>query len=252
MAVTEAEKAALKEEIVRERGYWSRFHEVLLERAPEFLEAYIRFQSAPTRSKVLPQKLCELVYIAIDFSVNHMYERGGRRHMDYALKAGATPEEVLQVVLLTTVVSAHHPVDLGLGILCDELGIGDEEAILDAEQEAAKRNYVATTGYWPATGNYMLATAPDFAQGYMAYGGAAWNAGPLSAKEKELIALAVCAAPTCLYEAGVRRHVGAALDAGATAAEISAVLQLSAALSVHTCTIGVPAFEDVTSGRLVE
>lgn len=250
--MTDAEKAALKEEIVRERGYWSRFHEVLLERAPEFLEAYIRFQSAPTRSKVLPQKLCELVYIAIDFSVNHMYERGGRRHVEYALKAGATPEEVLQTILLTTVVAAHNPVDLGLTILLDELGEASPRRGLDSELEAAKRDYVAATGHWPVSGDYMLAAAPDFARGYMAYGTAARNAGPLSAKEQELIALAVCAAPTCLFEAGIRRHVRGALDAGATAAEISTVLQLSAALSIHTCTIGVPAFDDVIDGKHVE
>ncbi|MCR5859919.1 hypothetical protein [Mesorhizobium sp. J428] len=37
--------------------------------------------------------------------------------MEHALKAGATPDELLQVVLLTTVLSAHHPIDLGLAIL---------------------------------------------------------------------------------------------------------------------------------------
>jgi len=249
--MTEAEKTELKAEIVRERGYWSRFHEVLLARAPEFLKAYLAFQAAPTRSKVLPQKLCEFIYIAVDLSVNHMYERGGRRHMEFALKAGATPDEILQVVLLTTVVAAHQPIDLGLAVLAEELGV-DVVNAMDAGPASVRENYLSVTRQWPDTGDLMLAISPDFAQAYAAYGVAAWQVGPLSTKDKELISLAICAAPTALHEAGIRRHVRAALAAGATPREIATVLQLSAAISVHTCTIGIPGFDDVMNGKFVE
>ncbi len=223
--MTDAEKQALKDEIVRERGYWAPFHAVLLERDPDFLKAYIAFQAAPSRSGVLPQKLCEFIYIAIDTSVNHMYERGGRRHMEFALKAGASEAEVLQVILLTTVLAAHHPIDLGLAILADRLGAQSARSLLDA--------------------------VPELARGYDAYHDAVWECGPLSRKEKELVALAVCAAPTCLHEPGMRRHIDGALEAGATAAEIAAVLQLAAALAIHTCTIAVPGFDDVVNGKTV-
>lgn len=222
-------KAALKERIVAARGYWARFHDVLLDRAPEFLEAYVAFQSGPTHSGVLSKKLCEFVYIAIDLSVNHMYERGGRRHMEHALKAGAAPEEILQVILLTTVLAARQPIDLGLKVLAQETSGETGEA---------------------AGGDLMDQIDPDLAQTYRGYAAAA--SGPLSAKERELVALAVCSAPTALYEDGVRRHVRAALAEGATPREIYAVLQLSAALSVHTCTIGIPGFADVLDGKFVE
>lgn len=224
-------KDTLKERVVAARGYWARFHEVLLERAPEFLEAYLAFQSGPTHSGVLPRKLCEFVYIAIDLSVNHMYERGGRRHMEHALKAGATPEEVLQVILLTTVLAARHPIDLGLRVLAEEGHDGPPPGQPDALMERFDPRLAATS---------------------RRYEKAAAEAGPLSAKERELISLAVCAAPTCLHEDGVRRHVRGAMAAGAAPREIYAVLQLSAALSIHTCTIGVPGFDDVLNGRFVE
>jgi hypothetical protein len=48
------------------------------------------------------------------------------------------------------------------------------------------------------------------------------------------------------------RHIRGALEAGATPDEISAVLQLAAALSVHTCTLGIPGWEDVMNGKLVD
>ncbi len=224
----DAGRADLKQRIIAARGYWARFHNVLLERDPGFLEAYLAFQSAPT-SGVLPRKLCEFIYIAIDLSVNHMYERGGRRHMEYALNAGATPDEVLQVVLLTAVVSAQQPIDLGLDILAELRGeVGGPDR--------ARRERIGG----------------DMAASYDAYGASVWERGPLPRLDKELIALALCAAPTCLHRDGIRRHMKAALEAGASEREIYAVLQLAAALSVHSCTIGVPGFDDVLQGKFVE
>lgn len=226
-----AAKAELKQRIVAARGYWARFHDVLLERSPQFLEAYVAFQSAPTRSGLLPAKLREFIYVAIDLSVNHMYERGGRRHMEHALKAGATPDELLQVVLLTTVLSAHHPIDLGLAILGELVPGGTSAGDLADPRTPVDAGLAAS---------------------YDAYGDAVWTEGPLSRLDKELIALAVCAAPTCLHEPGIRRHMRAALDLGASPEQIHAVLQLAAALSIHTCTIGIPALDDVMAGRYVE
>lgn len=249
MPVTD--KAALKAEIIKERGYWARFHEVLLDNHPDFLKAYLDFQAAPIRSKVLDHKLCEFIYVAVDASVNHMYERGARRHMEFALKAGATKEELLQVILLTTVVAAQQPIDTGLEILVEELGAAGV-ASLDAAQQATRQAYEEATGHWPETGEFLLSRSPEFADGYMAYGRAVWESGPLARKDKELIALALCAAPTALFQPGMRRHIKGALAAGATPEEVSTVLQLAAAISVHSCTIGIPGWEDVSSGKFVE
>jgi alkylhydroperoxidase/carboxymuconolactone decarboxylase family protein YurZ len=246
------DRAALKAEIVRERGYWARFHDVLLEHAPGFLKAYVGFQAAPTRSKILDQKLCEFIYIAVDVSVNHLYERGAWRHMEYALKAGASKEELLQVVLLTTVVAAHHPIDTGIRILMEEIGAPDNEPKLTEAQQALKKSYMEATGYWPEGGDFLLARSSGSAEAYMEYGTSTWAVGPLSRHDKELIALAVCAAPTTLFEPGMRRHIRGALAAGASAEEISMVLQLAAAVSVHTCTIAIPRWEDVLNGKFLE
>lgn len=245
------DKAALKEEIIRERGYWARFHDVLLDNAPEFLAAYVAFQAAPTRSKILDPKLCEFIYIAVDISVNHMYDRGAKRHMGFALKAGATQEELLQVILLTTVIAAHHPIDSGLKILAEELGAAAGKP-LSAEQQAEKKRYADATGHWPDAGDFLVTRSPEFADAYKAYGRAVWELGPLNRKDKELIALAVCSSPTTLHEPGIRRHVKGALAAGATPEEISTVLQLSAAVSVHTCTLGIPGWDEVMSGKTVD
>lgn len=64
--------------------------------------------------------------------------------------------------------------------------------------------------------------------------------GALSAKEFQLIAVGLNAAITNLNEAALRRHVGSALRAGATQAEILEVLKMAAILSLHSMSLGAP------------
>lgn len=67
----------------------------------------------------------------------------------------------------------------------------------------------------------------------------------LDAKTLELVALAVNAAVTHLHEPGVRRHVRAALDHGATGDEIMETFQLVAVLGIHAASTGFPLLRDL-------
>lgn len=67
-----------------------------------------------------------------------------------------------------------------------------------------------------------------------------WNSGVLPQKEVELISLALHSACTNLDEAGTRRHIRAALAAGATRDEVLWVLKAAFALAVHSCSLGAP------------
>jgi alkylhydroperoxidase/carboxymuconolactone decarboxylase family protein YurZ len=67
-----------------------------------------------------------------------------------------------------------------------------------------------------------------------------WTSGVLPRKEVELISLALNCACTNLDEAGTRRHIRAALDAGATRDEILLVLKCGFGLAVHSCSLGAP------------
>ena len=48
-------------------------------------------------------KLVELLSIALDASYTHMYAPGTRRHIQAALKVGATMEEIMEVLKLCVV-----------------------------------------------------------------------------------------------------------------------------------------------------
>jgi alkylhydroperoxidase/carboxymuconolactone decarboxylase family protein YurZ len=67
-----------------------------------------------------------------------------------------------------------------------------------------------------------------------------WRSGVLPRKEVELISLALHCACTNLNEAGTRRHVRGALDAGATCDEVLLVFKCGAALAIHSCSLGAP------------
>jgi alkylhydroperoxidase/carboxymuconolactone decarboxylase family protein YurZ len=69
-------------------------------------------------SGVMPAKETELLSIALDASFTHMYAPRTRRHIHNALQAGATMEEVMEVLKLCVVqgVQACNP---GVPILAE-------------------------------------------------------------------------------------------------------------------------------------
>jgi len=67
-----------------------------------------------------------------------------------------------------------------------------------------------------------------------------WRSGVLPRKTVELISLAVNAASTNLNADGTRRHIRAALAAGASRDEILAIVKMASLLSIHSCSLGAP------------
>ncbi len=102
------------------KGDWNPIWDQLREMDPEFLEAYLAFRSVPHRQGPLPAKFKELILIAINAATTHLYGPGVRRHMQNAFKAGATKEEILETIQLTTVMGIHS-CNLAIPILMDEI-----------------------------------------------------------------------------------------------------------------------------------
>ena len=88
--------------------------------SPDFFEAYGEFSSVPWQTGTLEPKIRELVYVAVDAAATHLYEPGTRIHMENALKLGATPAEIMEVLALVSVLGVHT-IAMGLPVLLDEL-----------------------------------------------------------------------------------------------------------------------------------
>jgi alkylhydroperoxidase/carboxymuconolactone decarboxylase family protein YurZ len=68
----------------------------------------------------MPPKEVELLSIAFDASYTHMYAPGTRRHIKGALKAGATMEEIMEVLKLC-IVQGAQACNLGIPTLAEEI-----------------------------------------------------------------------------------------------------------------------------------
>jgi alkylhydroperoxidase/carboxymuconolactone decarboxylase family protein YurZ len=231
----------LREAFIEARGFWTPLWEGVLELDPDFFEAYIRFSSVPWTGGVLEPKVKELVYIAMDAAATHLFVPGIRQHIRNALEHGATREEIMEVLELTSTLGIHA-CNIGVPILVEELEAAGQplDRELSDRQRALQADFTAKRGYWHQFWDDVLALDPDFFEAYTQFSSVPWTSGVLEPKVKELIYTAFDVAATHLYEPGLRQHIRNALDLGATKEEIMEVIELVSVIGIHSCAVGVP------------
>lgn len=101
------EQQALKDKFIATMGYWNDFRDDLIRMDTEYFDAYYEFLTIPTRRGILQPKLIEFIYIAIDSSTTHLFEKGIEVHLKNAIKYGATQGELLEVFQLTSAIGFH-------------------------------------------------------------------------------------------------------------------------------------------------
>jgi alkylhydroperoxidase/carboxymuconolactone decarboxylase family protein YurZ len=104
-------------------GQWNIAWEPFLELDPAWTEAFIAAGAPVYIGNVLSPKLAELLSIAFDASITHMYAPGTRRHIRAALKHGATIEEIMEVLKIC-VAEGTQACNLAVPILAQELDNG--------------------------------------------------------------------------------------------------------------------------------
>ncbi len=99
----------------------------------------------------------------------------------------------------------------------------------------------AVNGPWDETAlEQLLEYDAAWAELGLAMAANPWRSGVLPRKTVELIGVALNAACTNLDADGLRRHIRAALEAGAIRDEILMVLEMASLLSLHSCSLGAP------------
>ena len=83
---------------MRAIGQWNTSWDPFFELSPQWSDEFFAFGASIYKSKVFTPKFVELLSIAFDASITHMYAPGTRRHIKSALKLGATPEEIMTVL----------------------------------------------------------------------------------------------------------------------------------------------------------
>lgn len=105
---------------VKAIGQWNAAWDPFVELDPQWTDEFMATGAGLYASGVLPLKDVELLSIALDASYTHMYAPGTRRHIKGALNAGATIEEIMEVLKLC-VAQGVQACNLGAPILAEEL-----------------------------------------------------------------------------------------------------------------------------------
>jgi alkylhydroperoxidase/carboxymuconolactone decarboxylase family protein YurZ len=116
---------------------------------------------------------------------------------------------------------------------------------LTPQQQQIKDEFIQGRGTWSTAWEQILELDAEFLRAYLDWSAVPLRKRQLEPKVREFIYIAADAAATHLYEPGIRRHVRAALELGASAAEVMEVLELTSTLGIHACNIGIPVLIEV-------
>lgn len=110
---------------MRAAGQWNTAWDEFYEIDPAWTEEIIAVSLPVYTSGVFTTKFAELISIAVDVSITHMYAPGTRRHIQSALKLGATVEEIMEVLKIC-VAAGMQSSNLAIPILAEELARCDQ------------------------------------------------------------------------------------------------------------------------------
>ncbi|MFO1429938.1 MAG: carboxymuconolactone decarboxylase family protein [Candidatus Competibacteraceae bacterium] len=104
----------------------------------------------------------------------------------------------------------------------------------------ADQGTTSIVGPWDTALEQLRQWDPDWADTCVKMSTNPWTSGVLPRKLVELISLGLNAACTNLNPEGTRRHLRAALEAGATRDEVLLVLKCAAVMAIHACSLSAP------------
>ncbi len=220
--VADTERAEIRAEFIRERGYWRPWTDTLLREHPAFLRAYAAYAGHPARCGPLSERMIELIYVALDASASHLFEPGLRTHMARALELGVRPAELFDVLHLVAT-QGLDGVTQAATMLAEECGADADSAGNDAL--AALR--ALDQDYAGAVQAFLSVPAPG--QG-------------LSDAERCLLRVALASCFTAHHPHALRQHLREGLRLGAQPAELLQAIQLGAHLAVHGTAMGAQVY----------
>lgn len=103
----DATRQRVREGYLAHKGYWPEGHSPALNLDPDWLEAFLAYGRAVISKNALDPKVRELIFIAVDACVTHLYEPGTKSHIRRALELGVTTDEILEVLEIISLVGAH-------------------------------------------------------------------------------------------------------------------------------------------------
>lgn len=105
---------------LRAKGQFNPLWETLYLWDAQYLESFLSMATAVWRNNILPPLWIELLCIAGDAAITHLWAPGIKRHMHAALTVGATPLQIVEVLKLVSL-QGIQSYELGSSILHEVL-----------------------------------------------------------------------------------------------------------------------------------
>jgi len=116
----DAHRERIKQDFIKKRGFWPSTFQPLLDLVPDYFEAYTEFSGLPSKTNILEPKIREIITCAFDAATTHLYARGTKIHMRNALRLGATPGEIMEMLEITSLMGIHG-VQVAAPLLLEQL-----------------------------------------------------------------------------------------------------------------------------------
>ena len=214
---------------------------------PLWVEQCLKMSGDPWASNVLPRKDVELISLAVNVACTTLSPEGTRRHIRGALEAGASRDEILMVLKVSSLLSIHS-CSLGAPMLLEEAkAIGAKPTPQTAPTPVCDKMKAA--GQWNPAWDAFFEIAPAWTEAIIAASLPVYTSGVLSPKLAELLSIAVDASINHMYAPGTRRHIQTALKLGVTVEEIMEVLKICTAQGMQACNLGVPILAEELAKR---
>ena len=107
-------------DMMKAKGLWNTAWDPFFGLDPLWTDQFFAAVGGIYDGKTLQPKFVELLSIALDASVTHMYAPGTRRHIKSALALGATMEEIMETLKIATSFG-QQTINMAIPILAEEI-----------------------------------------------------------------------------------------------------------------------------------
>ena len=204
----------------------------------------------PYQAARLDPKVQALIVVALSSTVTQLDTLEIQHAVERAVEVGATRDEILCVLQLTSVIGLHS-CSVGIPILAEcarAARLNGWSGAYTPEQQAVVRKF-ETEGPRPrpvdAMFDAIVRADPAYFERFAEFIDVPWQSDALTPEVKELVYIAIDVACTHLYVDGIRRHITAALSQGTTPAEIFEVIQLASATGMRTIARAMPILDAI-------
>jgi len=221
-------------------GPWAaQAYETLQSWDPAWAASAAALGDNPWRSGVFPARFVELVAIAVNAACTSLNGPATQRHIEAALAAGASRDEILTVIKMGAVM-AIHSCSLAAPILLEEAQAAGNAVTAKTGVQTPACDRMRAMGQWNQAWDPFFAIDPVWTDQIMAAGAGIYANKLFTPKEVELLSIAFDASFTHMYAPGTRRHIKGALAAGASIEEIFEVLKICVSQGLETVNLAAP------------